>query len=360
MKSKAVLVLYNIEVCEIARYRDMLLDYELVQIVSPGGWGFSQKDAGFVDGGVDIEIKIDEKIDYDLDFDTILLPVSIPKEFLSNVYNMILKEAFQKKKRIVCSEETKQKLSEIAKDDSDSVESINKAAVNVRIKRMNDIETPIIVVGGVLEYTQKFSIQLELKKYLENENYQVAFIGSKNYSELFGGFSFPDFMFQKEYERNKILEFHEYVREIDKANQPDVMIIGIPGGLMPYNEKFPGYFGITLYEVMLAIKPDIFILSCLFNNCEEKYLKEMQNVVKYRFGAEIDCFNIAAFQVDELESDAKNMLQYNKYSHDMVDKMIGKVICETPIFNISNGKDGIKLAEYVTNKLSEYSGAELI
>lgn len=66
---KAIIVLYNTEVSEIIRYRQMICNYEIVQVVSPSGWGLSQKDAGSVDGGKPTEYIIRDDIDYSIEFD---------------------------------------------------------------------------------------------------------------------------------------------------------------------------------------------------------------------------------------------------------------------------------------------------
>ena len=79
-------------------------------------------------------------------------------------------------------------------------------------------------------------------------------IGSKNFSKIFDCYQFPTFMFRNISEREKILAFQGYIRNIEKDEEPDIIIIGVPGGMMPFNEKFPGNFGITLYEVMLAVQ----------------------------------------------------------------------------------------------------------
>lgn len=70
---KAIIVLYNTEVSEIIRYHQMICNYEIVQVVSPSGWGLSQKDAGSVDGGKPTEYIIRDDIDYSIEFDVVLL-----------------------------------------------------------------------------------------------------------------------------------------------------------------------------------------------------------------------------------------------------------------------------------------------
>lgn len=353
---KAIIIMYNVDVSEIMRYKEMICDYEIVQAVSPNGWGTVGKDAGFVDGGMNIGCDIKEEIDYGIEFDTVFLLTSVTEKLIHQVYNTYLKKAVQEKKQIICTQKVKDILLQLCKDDIVSIDE----NVDYKVRRMGKIDTPIIVVAGTHEYTQKFKIQLELKRYLNSKGYKVSLVGSKDFTKLFAGHQFPTFMFQNMSERDKILAFQGYIRDIDKKEEPDVIIIGIPGGMMPYNEKFPGYFGITLYEVMLSIQPDAFILSCLFEQYDKEYFQEIKNVVKYRFGVEVDCFNISPFQVDINESDQNDSLQYFKLSQNVVSSMIGNIVNEIPIYNISNGLDGMKMAEFITSRLEEYSEAEFV
>lgn len=356
---KAIIIMYNVDVSEIMRYKDMICDYEVVQAISPNGWGTVGKDAGFVDGGVNIGCEIKEKIDYGITFDTIFLFTSLPDKLLYQVYNTYLKKALEEKKQIICTQRIKDILLQSYRECKGCIMSMDEN-VDYRVRRMGKIDTPVIMVAGTHEYTQKFKIQLELKRYLNSRGYKVALVGSKDFCKLFAGHQFPVFMFQNISERDKILAFQGYIRDIDKKEEPDVIIIGVPGGMMPYNEKFPGHFGITLYEVMLSVQPDAFVLSCLFEQYDKEYFKEIKNLVKYRFGAEVDCFNISPFQVDINESDQNDSLQYFKLSQDIVGTMIENIANEVPIYNISNGLDGKKMAEFITKRLEEYSEAEFI
>ncbi len=356
---KAVIILYNNEVSEIVMYHKMICNYEIVQVVSPSGWGLSQKDAGSVDGGISTEYVIKDDIDYNVEFEVVLLLTPITENLLYQVYNVYLKRAIHEGKLIVCTKRNGDFLVKSFNDCKDCIIMIEEKT-NYDIKRMGKIETPIIVVAGTHEQTNKFKIQLELKRYLEKNKYKTILVGSKSFSKIFDCYQFPTFMFQNITEREKILAFQGYIRNIEKNEHPDIIIIGVPGGMMPFNEKFPGNFGITLYEVMLAIQPDAFVLSCLYEEYDNEYFEEIKNVVKYRFGVEIDCFNIATFQVDINESEQSDSLQYFKLSQKAVDSMIRNLTQKIPIFNISNGVDGTRMAEFITHRLEEYSEAEFV
>lgn len=356
---KAIIILYNNEVSEIIRYHEMIYNYEIVQVISPNGWGLSQKDAGDVDGGKTTGYIIKDEIDCGIEYDVVMVLTPVAENLLHQVYNRYLKKAVQDGKMIICTKRNRDFLVNTFAECENNIILIEERA-DYEIKRMGKTDTPIIVVAGTHEYTHKFKIQLELKRYLEKNGYKATLVGSKNFSKIFGCYQFPEFMFQSITEREKILAFQGYIRNIEKIEEPDIIIVGVPGGMMPFNEKFPGNFGITLYEVMLAIQPDAFVLSCLYEEYDDGYFADIRNVAKYRFGAEVDCFNISTFQVDINESEQNDSLQYFRLSQDAVDSMTKNLAQDIPIFNVSNGVDGTRMAEFITHRLEEYSEAEFV
>ena len=276
--NKAILLMYNSDVSEIIRFKNMLNDIEIVQIVAPKGWGFAGEDAGVVDGGMITGSTINYEINFDIQFDMAIIFSELDERIIRDMYSIYFAKLMQRNIRILCSNKIKKVLNSLngAYDNFMMFE-------NLPIKRSDrvfEIDTPIILVAGTHENTQKFQIQLYLKKVMERKGYKISMIGSKEFSELFGGHSFPRYMFETDLEKNKITAFCSLIKMIENDEKPDAIIIGVPGGMLPYNDKFCGYFGITLYEVMLAVRPDILVLSCLFEQYDADYFEELSLLLK--------------------------------------------------------------------------------
>lgn len=75
------------------------------------------------------------------------------------------------------------------------------------ISEEQQISVPIVFVVGTAPYTEKFQIQLALRKQLLANGYKVSSIGSKPYSSLFGFHSFPFFMNENKDDTQKIILF---------------------------------------------------------------------------------------------------------------------------------------------------------
>lgn len=83
--NKAILLMYNSDVSEIIRFKNMLNDIEIVQIVAPKGWGFAGEDAGVVDGGMITGSTINYEINFDIQFDMAIIFSELDAPFLMMV-----------------------------------------------------------------------------------------------------------------------------------------------------------------------------------------------------------------------------------------------------------------------------------
>ncbi len=359
---KVLLFPYNYNCCEILRYKDMLTDYEVIGVLAPPGWGVNGKDAGIVDGGKDIGVDILETIDYRQEFQGVLIVADCANEEIEQAVLIYVEDVIRHNKEVIFATEVSDKVKKLCSDKPEQITYLTDRQPIIKHRwKLLQINTPIVAIAGLNELTHKFKIQLEVNQYFKKLGYKVSHIGSKQYGRLFGIHSFPEFMFSDLHETEKIYRFNKYVKDIEKQEQPDIIIVGIPGGMMPYNEKFPGNFGITMFEVMQAIRPDVLVMSCLYENYNAEYFENLATGIHYKFGIDVDAFNISTFQVDINESEQSRVLQYYKVTYNEVAKIINSYVdSNIPIFNIMNGTDGQRIAELILNKLQEYSEAELV
>ena len=77
---------------------------------------------------------------------------------------------------------------------------------------------------GMGPNTNKFYMQLALKKYFEEKGYQTLVVGSNELSTLFGVPMLPSSMFENISFRQKILILNQYICEKAKEYRPDIII----------------------------------------------------------------------------------------------------------------------------------------
>ncbi len=96
---------------------------------------------------------------------------------------------------------------------------------------------PVLAVVGTNEKQGKFSLQLRIKKVMEDAGYEVGWLSTEPQGELFGA----SFAFPYGYNGTVALNPHDWpvavscaIRGIEMAGSPDIIITGHQSGLLPY------------------------------------------------------------------------------------------------------------------------------
>ncbi|NFL55795.1 TIGR04066 family peptide maturation system protein [Clostridium botulinum] len=361
-KEKALIYPYDREFSTIIRHQSMC-DYEIVGVVAPNGWGLSEKDASYVDGGQALNIIVNNNFESMLNnCDTLILSNSALKlDFKKSIYPKVV-QAAEKNKKIIST--AKFDIKEI-----EMIEEVCKYKGNIFIQyplnknyeicsyvdklEIQEIKTPVIFVMGVGENAHKFEIQLSVRENLFNMGYKVSQVGSRDYCEMFNFHSFPKFMYSNMYsETEKIKLFNNFIKNIENQENPDVIIIGIPGTIMRINNKATYDFGVLAFEVSQAVKPDTSVLSVLYENYLPSFFEKIAQEVKYKFACDISCFNYVNSMIDwnyfEINTEAK----YIDVTLDLVNNKINELNNSIPIFNIMNENEGLKITEHLIDKLA--------
>jgi peptide maturation system protein (TIGR04066 family) len=148
-------------------------------------------------------------------------------------------------------------------------------------------------------------------------------LGSKGYSNMFGFNTMPDFLYSNNYSlEEKVFLFNRYIYDLQKQENPDLFIIGVPGGIMPFDNKATNYFAAIPYIVGNAINADAVILNVYYNKFTDKYFEELYNYCKYRFGFNVSCFNVANTNYRLNSEDIKNYVNYLSLNTDYIMKNI--------------------------------------
>lgn len=373
-KEKALIYPYDMEFSPTIRYQELLIDYEIATLVSPNGWGFCGKDAGSVDASNDIGISVTHDFDNALaSCETVIfVEGQYQLDFEKLIYPKILK-ALDKRKNVVCiidlDQGIRNKLKEMFSNKGCDFKYFGhkkdngyKIKANAYQENLLEINSPVIFVVGIAERTNKFYVQLSLRKYFIKNGYKVSQIGTKKYCELFGFHSFPEFMYDSNIpEAYKVVLFNRFIKSLEKKENPDVIIIGIPGGVMPFNNKHTNKFGILAFEVSQALTPDASILSLLFEDYKPETFEVFARSIRYKLGFDLDCINISNSHVDWSKATEFLEISYLKMESTFVDDKIKKMNRSTlPVFNILNKQDCENMSNTLINKLINYSYTQSI
>jgi hypothetical protein len=77
---------------------------------------------------------------------------------------------------------------------------------------------------------------------------------------------------------------------------------------------------------------------------------------KYKFGFEINCFNMANIKLDWENSKAEKMMLYTTLEAKFIDeKKLNFRALKTPVYNVLNAGDAASMAHYLVNQLAGYA-----
>lgn len=222
-----------------------------------------------------------------------------------------------------------------------------------------DIGVPVIAVAGMGEKTNKAKLQVDIYSCLCQDGYKAIWVSSRIEAFMFGGQGFPHFMYGNAFtEKKKILLYNHYLKWLEQTEQPDVILIGIPGGIMPDSKKQVGNFGITAFEILNAIVPDYFIMSLYCCELGKKYLDELQKIMKYKFNAEIDCFYVSDTEQDAYSLNKITPVEYVQLESSVVQRVVEGI--EYKDISIYHAKTIEALYRGMIDKLGEYSDCQVL
>ncbi len=366
-KEKAILYPYDINSAPFLRYRNFIEDYNIINAVSPPGFGLDGFDASYADYGANIGVKVNSNFESSLlDCDTVIftlpvVPIGFRKLLLPKITT-----AINSGKNISClfdiETDIKEEISNACKENGVSFKCTpitnNGKYIGDRElqrKKLHEFDVPIIAVFGATEMTQKFEIQLSLRKHFMDMGYKVSQVGTRHYCELFGFHSFPSFMFDSISEEDKIYMFNSYIKKIELSESPDIVILGIPGGILPTNDYLTNRFSILPYEISHAVQPDATVCSMMYENRSYSYYEFFASLVKQKLGFDIDCFNLSNTFIDN-----EKLKDEGFYTLILKPDVVRKRILDyqgsaSPIFNILDSQDSSKMASFIIEKLVSYT-----
>lgn len=332
---------------------------DVASAIMPGKFYENGIDASYADEGSDIGIPISNKLDEEISKSTSIIWAAYDYNNTAFFEKVVCKMMFaiETGKNIICQ----QKLS------NDLLHKFNVAAKKHNVlfdyqyddiknyKKLStesvDLRVPIITVIGMGENCSKFETQLAIRRELADSGYKISLIASRQGCRLLGVHDFPEFMFCKEYsEADKINLFRNYVSELEIADNPDAIIIGVPGGIMPLNEKHDMQYGILCYEVFSAIKSDFNIMNLWCQEYNDDFLSELEKIMKYRFNTLLDCVCFSNLSINNDSIDSSE-LEFDMYDCEMANIQMKK-ITKIPAYSIFNNNSFLDLKKQILRQLS--------
>ena len=227
------------------------------------------------------------------DFDLVCV-ADYPKEkFSFSYYNNIVKNLSGRGIRVMLEPAWYEKITTNNPIELSHLEALQDTFAN-SFKAQSDsfyeVNAPVIVVAGLSPNTNKFDTQVIFRNAFVEKGYKVSSIASNSLGSIIGMHSMPLPLFSNSVSfPNKVQIFKEYIGAIDYQESPDLIIVGVPGGIMPHNNKITNYFGEFAKVITSAVQVDVAILTIGFaRNIDLESLVELKSYCRQKLDI-VDC-----------------------------------------------------------------------
>lgn len=294
---------------EFARCQEALKEFDKVIPIAPKGFGMDGEDVSVCDGGNPLNLKISSDYAANIIQADVAFFGYIEANISAESYKEKISKALALKKRVFVTKELREFLGDMDEfqlvELLDYTDNIQESSLSLNLL---PIPVPVIMVFGVGDRCDKFSIQVKLGNFFANQGYGVLNCGTKDFSKLFGIEALPAFLFEPMDNSLKIRQFNSYIYNRVCKENPEVVIIGVPGGIMQVNPYEFSEFGELAFIISNAIKADISILSLYKQELNEEFLEHLIKLCRYKFNYQVNYINIA--NTDFLISPDEKKCQY--------------------------------------------------
>lgn len=138
---------------------------------------------------------------------------------------------------------------------------------------------------------------------------------------------------------------------MESEKHPDIIILGIPGAVTSYDNKFFKDYGILAIEIAKAVPIDSLILCSLYGDYKKEYFEECEKTVGEQLCTKIDIHTLSKYSIDETEMLERGNVCYLMLDEILVDKMV-KQINYPNLLNPYDKQSLRQIAELLIEKLS--------
>jgi peptide maturation system protein (TIGR04066 family) len=346
VKKKLVVYPFFEEFLPILQHQNKIQDYELTYAVIPKGWEFdSELRKQYAEFFCPEEKFYSEKF-IDL-IDAVLLcrPVSLND---ISIYDRMIALAEKYNKKIIYVPELE---IELANPNMKQWICLRPEQVGTtKNSQLFNIDVPVVMILGLGENCEKWGVQLNLHDYFVKKGYKVSLISSNMISQIMGMHTLPDGLDSPNLTfSQQVIGLNAFIKKVELEDKPNLIILGVPGGIMKYSKTVPNGYGYLPFLISNAAAPDISILSLYCGEYSKEHLKEIQSVCFYRFNIRVDYFHISQ-KVCNYDFETKQINYYSVDNPYLTEKIIRPQ--ETmPAFNILDEQSQKKVFDSILNEL---------
>lgn len=175
-----------------------------------------------------------------------------------------------------------------------------KKSVNP-LMRTKQPEASVVFVGDLLDHGKSNSteVAIQLTYNMKQKGYKVITFIEPGLGQLLELQNINDLI---PYDTmnlgvNTIATISEKINKIDMDDKPDLIIIQLPGNMLPLNAERIIDGGVYAYMISLSIKPDAFVCCTPFNINDNSYIEKLNEMINLRFGYQMTCLHLSNIKI---------------------------------------------------------------
>lgn len=354
MRERAAIYPFCPEILPAVKLFEALQEtYSVRYLVSPRGFGYTGRDAGYACNHPDTGLTVSDEIPYEAsDWDTLILFSPMLKK-TAVLWKDIVRQTASHGKNIVYLQRDGENLPE----EIEQLQQYNAKNITVRKYTweqsdeeehiFHEPEAPVVLVGGLLEEADCFEVLLQLCLKMKREGWKPAVFSRHPVGSLFGFYSLDHIWNQGVYkEAEKIKQINYYINDVARKTGSNIILIEAPDPLMKYNDYALNDFGIRTYMLCQSMTPD-FLIGCIpFEVAEQDFLKAVGQDFERRLGTGLCAVHVSNVLLDSFDAMQKKEMEILRANLDFVrQKLNGQGEDDhtaVPVFNVvENGIDGL-------------------
>lgn len=211
------------------------------------------------------------------------------KRYKIDKYQEMIAEAKIRRINILASDSLKKELK------CKSIESLDKRMEeNKENEEWEKIPVPAISVLGLGENCSKFESLLLLMSVVEKRGYKSLTIASNPLISLCGGYVWPEYLYQNNISlEKKIYKLNYDLGELVRREKPEVLLVEIPGGIMPLGKNEKNHFSEVPLVISNALDIDAGILNMYVPFQKDMgQLDYIKDYCDYKYGIPIETYTV--------------------------------------------------------------------
>ena len=344
-------------------------DYQIVEVLSPLGTGFSGRDASVSVNRSDSGMMVSSDVQKAMtNCDVLLVPYGKPDDPVFSDACALMKRAAEMGRDIWCGMKLTQKqireLSRLCRNHQ--VEFCYGFQEKFRWRTENYYgnykpSIPVVLVHNLTGEADSFEVTLALTQRFQKDGYRVSTLGGRpeyNFLGLHGASLFLETFYGNSTLKDVplLLQMYlQYFRFIEAEERPDVILVNFPGAAIANGNLFFNESGVLIYLFTQAIRPDYAVVCTLYHEATPTYLQVISQELENRFGIGMDSTHISNRVLHSEQSRQKNKMETFYLPAEQAFQQAQKLKTERATFCAICEEEKDELYNHIIGSLTDYN-----